>query len=918
MQQIRLNSSDAEAIRRLRAAGIEVSDAQVDRAAYSSDASLYRVVPAGVVYPRDADDVYRCLHTARDLGVSLTARGAGTSIAGNAVGPGLVVDVRRHLHQVLSVDAEAGRVRVQPGISLGDLQAALAPTGWRVGPDPSSGSRATIGGMIGNDACGPRSLAYGRTSDAVTDLTLITGTGEIGHTRGDFADVRVRLGAVVQEHLGALRTELGRFPRQLSGYGLHRMLPENGRNLTGALVGSEGTLGLVTEAELRLVRRPRHHRLVAIGFGSIVEAAAAVPELLTTGPTACEGLDARIVQAVRDRRGPAAVPDLPPGQAWLLVEYAGDDRAELAMRVRSLGATLDDPMQAASVWRIREDGAGLSGRAPSGRPAWSGWEDAAVPPAALAGYLRDFDELVADHGLTTMPYGHFGEGCVHARLDFPLDRPGARAQLRSFLLDAADLVARHGGSLSGEHGDGRARGELLPRLYSPAVLHAFAQVKDIFDPDSVLNPELAGAAVDDDLRRPAARGRTVALGLRYPDDHHDLTEAIHRCTGVGRCVVGTADPATVMCPSYAATGQEKDSTRGRARVLQELANGNLVAGWRDPAVTDALDLCLSCKGCLSDCPTGVDMASYKSEALFQAYRGRLRPRSHYSLGRLPQWLRIAARAPRMVNALARSALARPTLAVAGLESDRTLPELATQTFRSWFAAQPVVAGRPVVLFVDTFTDYLSPQVGRAAVRVLQRAGYAPTVPDQQVCCGLTYLSTGQLDQAKRALGRTVDALEQTDGPIVGLEPSCTAVLRHDAARLVDAGDVPARTRTLAELLADTPHWSPPDLSGTSVIAQPHCHHHAVMGWETDGTLLRQAGVQVQRLGGCCGLAGNFGLERGHGDISRSVAGLQLLPALETAGPEQVVLADGFSCRTQIADLSARRGRHLAELLDQAP
>ncbi|MCK2220292.1 FAD-binding protein [Actinomadura sp. ATCC 31491] len=931
--------------RDLRRRGVaDVLTDPTTRAVHSSDASLYRVPPLLVARPRSADDVQAAVELCARHGIPLTARGAGTSIAGNAVGPGLVLDFSRHLHRVLEVDPEARTAVVQPGVVQAALQRAAAPYGLRFGPDPSSHTRCTIGGMIGNNACGSRALGYGRTSDNVTGLKAVAGDGtplDLPAQDGPRA-----LRDLVAANLATIRTEFGRFGRQVSGYALEHLLPENGFDVTRLLVGSEGTLAVLTEATVRLVADPAHRALVVLGYGDIAEAGDAAPGLLAHRPTACEGLDARIVDVVRARRGPGAVPPLPGGAAWLFTEIAGDDEAEVRERAARAAAghrdalVVTDPAEAAALWRIREDGAGLSGRSPAGRPAHAGWEDAAVPPAMLGRYLRDFEELLAGHGLSGLPYGHFGDGCLHIRIDLPLERPGGRKVFREFLLAAAKLVAGYGGSLSGEHGDGRARSELLPLMYPTAAIALFEQVKGIFDPAGTLNPGVLvrPRPVDADLRVPAARPAPGRLALAYRHDGGDFAQAVHRCTGVGKCRADNTATGGVMCPSYLATKEEKDSTRGRARALQEMLNGGIAErGWRSPEVHEALDLCLACKGCASDCPTGVDMAAYKAEVLHQSYRGRLRPAAHYALGRLPLWARLASRLPRAANAVLRApALRRPALALAGVDARRTLPAFAPRTFRSWFArrARPA-GGRPVLLFVDTFTDHFAPEIGRAAVAVLEAAGYAPRVTARRGCCALTWISTGQLDQARRILGRTVrdlgaaardlgegaqgaqGAQEAPGVPIVGLEPSCTAVLRSDALELLGeaaAAPVARATTTLAELLAATPGWRPPSLAGTAVVAQPHCHHHAVMGWETDLRLLREAGAEVRRLGGCCGLAGNFGVEKGHYEVSAAVAEQQLLPALRTAGPDAAVLADGFSCRTQIADLSPRRGVHLAQLL----
>lgn len=922
----------------LRRAGVrDVRDDGTTRALYSSDASLYRVPPTTVVFPRAVDEVAIVLDVCRAEGVPITARGAGTSVAGNAVGSGVVLDFSRRLGRVLAVDPDARTAVVEPGTVQATLQNAVAPHGLRFGPDPSTHNRCTVGGMIGNNACGARTLGYGRTSDNVAGLELLTGTGEslsLPDVTG--APLLDRLRAVTGSGLATIRTEFGRFGRQASGYALEHLLPENGFDVRKFLVGSEGTLGIVTRATVNLVRDPAHRVLVALGYDDIAAAGDDAKTVLGFRPTACEGIDSRLVDVVRARRGPQVVPPLPRGAAWLFVEIAGETRDDVLTRAGALAAgagaidalVVEDPARSAALWRIREDGAGLAGRSPAGRPAYAGWEDAAVPPDRMGPYLRDFDALLTEFGITGLPYGHFADGCLHIRLDLPLDRPGGPAVFRRFLTAAAELVARYGGSLSGEHGDGRARGELLPLMYSPDALRLFGAVKHVFDPDHVLNPGVLvdPRPLDADLRVPHAAPLRRDLALAYRADDGDFAQAVHRCTGVGKCRADTTGAGGVMCPSYLATREEKDSTRGRARVLQEMVNGGLVrGGWRSREVHDALELCLSCKGCASDCPTGIDMASYKSEVLHQSYRRRLRPVSHYSLGWLPRWAAAAGRAPRVVNAVTRlPGVASAALTLGGADRRRHVPQFAPVPFRRWFAstaAERRTTGDPVVLFVDTFTDHFTPEVGIATVRVLEDAGFRPRLTPRRQCCGLTWITTGQLDAARRILGRAVTALAREGTPIVGMEPSCTAVLRADGLELV-GGDaaraVAESTRTLAELLAERDGWEPPDLTATEVVAQPHCHHHAVMGWGADDALLRRAGARVQRLGGCCGLAGNFGVEKGHYDVSVAVAEHRLLPAVTAAGSETVVLADGYSCRTQLADLTRREGVHLAQLLaDQA-
>jgi len=945
---------EAEVARDLRSRGVsEIDTAPRRLAEYSSDASLYRVLPAAVAFPRAAEEIAVILRACRDHGVPLTMRGAGTSIAGNAVGPGVVLDVSRHLRRIIAVDPDALTATVEPGVVLDDLQRVAARHGLRFGPDPSTHSRCTIGGMVGNNACGSRALGYGRTADNVLALTVLTGSGEWLDTAAAAAGPRAAQSAspvlaglreVAAGYLGVLRTELGRFPRQVSGYSLEHLLPERGFDVAKALVGTEGTCAITTTATLRLVPAPASTVLVVLGYDTLADAADAASALLPLRPAAIEGLDARIIDLVRaapgatSAPGRAQLPPLPAGGGLLLVEASGQTEADAAAAARDVVAAADarasliaaDQRQAAAIWRVREDGAGLVARPAGGRAHHAGWEDAAVPPERLGSYLRGFDALLGEHGLHGLPYGHFGDGCVHIRLDFRLDEPGGPQAFRKFLLDAADLVAAHGGSMSGEHGDGRARSELLPRMYSARALAAFGAVKAVFDPGDVLNPGVivAPRPVDADLRPARPNVRRAGLAFRYEGDGGDFGRAVSRCTGVGKCRADLTEAGGVMCPSFLATRDEKDSTRGRARVLQEMVSGEFTGGWRAAEVAQSLDLCLACRACSSDCPTGTDMAVYKTEVLHQRYRGRLRPPAHYSLGWLPRWAAVAARAPRLANAL----LGAPGLAplgarLAGLDPRRAraLPRLAPATLREWFAGRngPALGGKPVVLWADTFTNYFAPHVGIAAVAVLEAAGYSVTLSRAGDCCGLTWISTGQLGTARAVMNRALAGLlpaTVAGTPVVGLEPSCVAAFRGDASGLADTSvaAVGASVRTLAELLTATPGWAPPaHLRGLRAVAQPHCHHHAVLGWDTDAALLAAAGAAVHRVGGCCGLAGNFGMERGHYEVSVAVARTALLPAL--AGVHDgngVVMADGFSCRTQIHQLAGRRAYHLAELLAQ--
>jgi FAD/FMN-containing dehydrogenase/Fe-S oxidoreductase len=897
----------------LRRRGIsDVDDSTLTRALYSSDASLYRVVPQVVVRPRHPDELSAILDVSHETGAPVTMRGAGTSIAGNAVGTGIVVDTLKHLNRVVSIDPEARTAVVQPGVVHADLQRAAAPYGLRFGPDPSTHTRCTIGGMIGNNACGSRALGYGRTVDNVVDLDVAWAPGA--------TDVEARLAALVDQHLAYVRTTFGQFGRQVSGYSLEHLLPENGRSAERFLVGSEGTLAVVTGATVRLVEDESGRQLVVLGYPSMIEAADAVPALIaaTDGRMiACEGLDARIVDLVRAKGN--AVPDLPKGAGWLFVEVTDPD---LVPRVVAEAGALEyrvvqEGPEAAALWRIREDGAGLAALSLS-RPAYSGWEDAAVPPARLGAWLRDFDELLREFDLDGVPYGHFGDGCVHVRIDFPFS--GGSAVFRDFLTACALKLREHGGSLSGEHGDGRARSELLSIMYDEESIGLFGAVKAICDPGNLLNPGniVDPAPLDADLR-PTRPRHAINAGLKLIHDDGVFGNAVHRCTGVGRCVAPKTNG--VMCPSYLATRDEKDSTRGRSRVLQEALDGELVGGLADPAVGEALDLCLACKGCASDCPTGVDMATYKAEALHQKHDvlGVKRPRSHYLLGRLPKWAALAAPMAPLANRMMKlGPVARIAKATAGIDQRRSIPAFAPKTLRRSVQSSGGLdkldhrETRPDVwIWADSFSDHFFPGNGHAAIRYLESVGVTARVIADDACCGLTWITTGQLDQARSIMERTVRTLTpyvESGVPVVGLEPSCLATLRSDAAELTGANlDV----LTFAELVErlDLPL---PSLTGVEIVAQPHCHQASILGWAADKRILERAGATVTQVAGCCGLAGNFGMEKGHYEVSVAVAETHLLPAVR-ANPDAVVLADGMSCRVQLDDLAQQPTMHLAEL-----
>ncbi|MEU3858797.1 FAD-linked oxidase C-terminal domain-containing protein [Streptomyces sp. NPDC028722] len=933
------------------------------RGAYATDGSNYRQLPLGVVAPRTVEAGARAVSVCARFDAPVLSRGGGTSLAGQTTNTAVVIDWSKYCTGLLSVDPERRTCVVEPGIVLDELNRRLAAHKLQFGPKPSTHSHCALGGMIGNNSCGASAQAYGKTVDNVRRLEILTYDGQrawVGPTPhaerdrviaggGRLAELYAGLDRLATDHLADIRRGFPKIPRRVSGYNLDSLLPENGFDLAKALVGSEGTLVTVLRAELDLVPVPACQSLLVLGYDDICAAADDVSRLLEhCSPTQLEALDGRMAQLMREEHAYLdSLAVLPEGDSWLLIQYSGDSKEDVDGQahalLRAIGrdendanvAFSDNPEREQKMLRAREAGLGVTARPPDGRETWEGWEDSAVPPERLGDYLRDLKKLFEEFGYDHPSlYGHFGQGCVHTRIPFGLRTADGVAGFRRFLERAADLVTSYGGSLSGEHGDGQARGELLTRMFGERLVTAFGELKALFDPRDRMNPGkiVHPNPVDGQLRLgPSWRPVTPATHFGFPEDDHSFNRAVMRCVGIGNCRGHTGG---VMCPSYRATMEEEHSTRGRARLLFEMLDGHADSavkdGWRSTAVHDALDLCLACKGCKSDCPTGVDMATLKAEFLSHHYAGRLRPAAHYSMGWLPVWARLSRLAPALVNSVLHApGLARAGKRLAGLDRARPAPVFAGESFLQWWRSRdrenPDPADpRAVVLWPDTFSTYFHPSIAISAVRVLEDAGFRVAVPDEPVCCGLTWISTGQLPVAKKVLRRTLDVLGpylEAGTPVIGLEPSCTAVFRSDAPELLpddqDVRRLAGQTRTFAEqLVHHAPDgWRPPHLARPATV-QTHCHQHAVMKFDADRELMRRARLDPEVLDeGCCGLAGNFGFEHGHHEVSMAVAEQGVLPAVRAAAPDSLVLADGFSCRTQIEQGgTGRRALHLAEAM----
>jgi FAD/FMN-containing dehydrogenase/Fe-S oxidoreductase len=941
------------ALRRAIAGEVHFDDGH--RALYATDASNYRQPPIGVVVPRTPEDVLATVALCRAYGAPLLNRGGGTSLAGQCCNAAVILDFSKYLNQVLHIDPDRKLARVQPGVVLDDLRAAAERHHLTFGPDPATHNRCTLGGMLGNDSCGVHSVMAGKTVDNTESLDVLTYSGlrlTVAQTSddeldsiiaegGERGDIYRRLRDLRDRYGDLVRARYPKIPRRVSGYNLDQLLPENSFHVARALVGTEGTCATILEATLNLVHSPSHRVMLALGYPDIYRACDRVMELLTHKPIGLEGFDVHLVEDVRRKAlDPAALQLLPAGRGWLLVEFGADSRDEArsmargAMYALQRGqqapamSLLEDPGQMAMIWKVRESGLGATTRIPGAAQTWSGWEDSAAPPEKFADYLRDLRALIDRYHYTSAFYGHFGQGCLHTRIDFDLETSDGIMRFRSFIEEAADLVVSYGGCPSGEHGDGQSRAELLPKVFGPELVQAFGEFKAIWDRDNRMNSGkiVTPYRIDENLRlgtdyRPAR----PATHFRIPEDGGSLATATLRCVGVGLC---RRHDGGTMCPSYMVTHDEMHSTRGRAHLLFEMLQGDVLRdGWRDESVREALDLCLACKGCKGDCPVNVDMATYKAEFLSHYYAGRLRPRSAYAMGLIYWWARLAALAPSLANVLIRApGVSRVAKLAAGVSPQRVMPAFARQTFKGWWRRRPTRAetasAQRVLLWPDTFNNHFHPETAAAAVEVLEAAGFQVDVPRGSLCCGRPLYDFGMLDTAKRLLRQVLDALAPalaSGTPIVVLESSCASVFRDELVNLfpddVNARRLKTQTYLLSEFLEHfVPDFQTPTLQCAALV-QGHCHQQAVLGMRDEAAVLKKHLSSCETLdAGCCGMAGAFGFENDHYAISIACGERALLPAVRNAPKETLIVADGFSCREQIAQTTDRRALHLAEVL----
>jgi FAD/FMN-containing dehydrogenase/Fe-S oxidoreductase len=954
---VRLNVAGLEHELRVGTKG-EVRFGDGDRGMYASDAGNYRMIPIGVVLPRDADDVLETLAVCRRYGAPVSARGGGTGIPGQTVNLAVLLEFSKYMNRILEMNPSEHYAWVQPGIVLDELRKAAGKYNLTFGPDPATHSRNTLGGMIANNSCGIHSVMAGETVDNIDelDIALYGGTRmTVGATSeqelnriiaegGRKGEIYAQLRSLRDRYADRIRKEFPMIPRRVSGFNLPALLPEQGFHVARALVGTEGTCALTLAAKTRLVYNPPVRSLLVFGYPDIFTAGDNVIEPMKFHPVGLEALDNTFIRYMK-KKGlhPPNLNMLPEGNAWLLIEFGGKDKAESDANARKCMddfrkrdnpppmKLFDDPTEEKLVWHLREEGLGATAKVPHMPENHEGWEDASVPPNQLGAYLREFQKLMDRYEYEGPLYGHFGQGCVHTRLTFDLRTAEGLKKWRSFLTEAADLVVRHGGSLSGEHGDGQARGELLPHMYSPEIINAFREFKAIWDPDWKMNPGkvIDPYRVDENLREGTNYNLHQApTHFHYKDDDYNFAKATDRCVGAGVCR-RLESSNEVMCPSYMVTREEKHSTRGRARLLNEMIRGDVVkGGWRDEAVRESLDLCLSCKGCKHDCPVQVDMATYKSEFLSHYYSGRVRPRYAYVSGLIYWWSRIAERMPATANFFTQTpGLSSLAKLAAGYSQKRHIPPFAPQTFKQWFARRGVRnLGKPqVILWADTFNNHFTPAVAKAAVTVLEHAGYQVLVPRQSLCCGRPLYDYGMLDTAKSLLGQVLETLRQPirDGiPVVGLEPSCMSVFQDELTNLLHGDEDGKRLSAQSFILSDflkkeVKNYQPPELHRKALV-HGHCHHKSLLHFEIEAGLLKQAGVDCSLPdSGCCGMAGSFGYEEEHYKVGLDCGERVLLPAVRNAPSEQLIIADGFSCREMIRQETNRRAVHFAQVLEMA-
>ncbi len=924
------------------------------RALYSTDASNYRQIPIGIVLPRDKEDVVRTVAICHRRHVPVLNRGGGTSLAGQCCNVAVVIDMSKYLRSVLAVDPTRKLGRVEPGCVLDDFRNAAEKFGLTFGPDPATHNRCTLGGMVGNNSCGMHAQMAGKTTENIERLEILTYDGLrmwVGKTSDQELDGFIREGGRKGEiyrklrelrdrYADEIRKRFPKIPRLVSGYPLNELLPENGFHVARALVGTESTCVTVLEIEGNLVPNPPVRNLLVLGYPDVYQAGDHIPDILQYKPIACEGLNDRLLDDYR-KKGLYLneIKLLPKGKGWLILEFGGQSKQEVDSRAHSLMEQLrrhsdapnmelfEDHPQQHQIWEVREAALGGSSFVPGKKPAWPGWEDSAVPPDKVGAYLRELDQLFSKYGWHPSIFGHFGQGCIHIRVPFELTtQPGLEA-FTSFMEEATSLVVKYGGSFSGEHGDGQARAQFLPKLFGNDLVKAFREFKAIWDPEGMMNP---GKAVDayritENLRLGTAYNPPQPeTHFHYEADQFSFANATLRCVGVGKC---RREDGGTMCPSYMATHEEMHSTRGRARLLFEMLQGDpLAGGWRDDHVKEALDLCLSCKGCKGECPINVDMATYKAEFLAHYYKGRLRPRAAYASGLIYWWSRIASSMPATANFFTQTpGLSSLAKFAAGYSQERTIPPFAPQTFKHWFARRRRQnAGKPqVILWPDTFNNHFTPDIAKAAVDVLEDAGYQVRVPRKSLCCGRPLYDYGMLGTAKTLLNQVLTTLGpaiRKGIPVVGLEPSCVSVFRDELPDLLhgneDAKRLQQQTYLLSEFL-EKAHYNPPQLKRKALV-HGHCHHKSTLDFKSEEQVLSASGLDYQVLdSGCCGMAGAFGYERDHYEIGIKCGERVLLPAVRNAPLESLIIADGFSCREQILQQTERKALHLAQVLQMA-